>query len=191
VADFEILQRPILDTANEGLVSAADTLCSRTGTMTSIEAATRAGPPSEAAQTPTIWQAVQRGLFGRCPHCGKGRIFRAYLKVTDTCLACGEELHHQRADDFPAYVVIVIVGHILVPLVLLVETHLAPPYWVHMALWPASVVVLTLALLQPVKGAIVALQWAMGVHGFDQAKKDRVALEPRVSGDFSRRRPSE
>ena len=60
-----------------------------------------------------------------------------------------------------------------------------------MALWLASVVVLTLALLQPVKGAIVALQWAMGMHGFDQAKKDRVALEPRVSGDFSRRRPSE
>jgi uncharacterized protein (DUF983 family) len=132
--------------------------------------------PSQTAQTSTMLQAVQRGLFGRCPCCGNGRMFRAYLKVADACPACGEELHHQRADDFPAYVVIVIVGHILVPLVLLVETHLAPPYWVHMALWPSSVVVLTLALLQPVKGAIVALQWAMGMHGFDQAKKDRVTL---------------
>ena len=103
-------------------------------------------------------------------------MFRAFLKVADHCPACGEELHHHRADDFPAYVVIVIVGHILVPLVLLVETHLAPPFWVGMTLWPAAVVALTLALIQPVKGAIVGLQWAMGMHGFDQAKKDRDAL---------------
>ena len=122
------------------------------------------------------FEAMKRGLFGRCPNCGQGRMFRALLKVADNCPACGEALHHHQADDFPAYVVIVIVGHILVPLVLLVETHLAPPFWVGMTLWPAAVVVLTLALIQPVKGAIVGLQWAMGMHGFDQAKKDRDAL---------------
>jgi uncharacterized protein (DUF983 family) len=120
-------------------------------------------------------EAMKCGFFGRCPRCGKGRMFRAFLKVADNCPACGEELHHHRADDFPAYVVIVIVGHILVPLVLLVETHIAPPFWVGMTLWPALVVALTLALIQPVKGAIVALQWVMGMHGFDQAKKDRSA----------------
>jgi uncharacterized protein (DUF983 family) len=118
-------------------------------------------------------QAMQRGFFGRCPHCGKGRMFRAFLKVADNCPACGEELHHHRADDFPAYIVIVIVGHILVPLVLMVETHIAPPYWVGMTLWPACVVALSLALIQPVKGAIVGMQWALGMHGFEQAKKDR------------------
>ena len=48
-------------------------------------------------------------------------MFRAFLKVADRCDACGEELHHQRADDFPAYLVIVIVGHLVVPLVLHVE----------------------------------------------------------------------
>lgn len=143
----------------------------------------------EVSELPTTWQAVQRGLFGRCPHCGKGRMFRAYLKVADTCPACGEELHHHRADDFPAYVVIVIVGHIVVPLVLMVETHLAPPYWVHMALWPTSVVVLSLALLQPVKGAIVGLQWALGMHGFDQVKRDRMALIAGASAAVSRIRP--
>ncbi len=116
-------------------------------------------------------------------------MFRAYLKVADTCPACGEELHHHRADDFPAYVVIVIVGHIVVPLVLMVETHLAPPYWVHMALWPTSVVVLSLALLQPVKGAIVGLQWALGMHGFDQVKRDRMALIAGASAAVSRIRP--
>ena len=102
-------------------------------------------------------------------------MFRAFLKVADHCPACGEELHHHQADDFPAYVVIVIVGHILVPLVLLVETHLAPPFWVGMTLWPSAVVVLALALIQPVKGAIVGWQWAMGMHGFDQAKQFRDA----------------
>ncbi len=130
---------------------------------------------NDARSAPTNIEAMKRGLFGRCPHCGKGRMFRAFLKVADDCPACGEELHHHRADDFPAYVVIVIVGHILVPLVLLVETHIAPPFWVGMTLWPAAVVVLTLALLQPVKGAIVGLQWAFGMHGFEQAKKDRAA----------------
>jgi uncharacterized protein (DUF983 family) len=129
-----------------------------------------------ARGTASNFEAMKRGLIGHCPNCGQGRMFRAFLKVADNCPACAEELHHHRADDFPAYVVIVIVGHILVPLVLLVETHLAPPYWVGMTLWPAAVVALTLVLIQPVKGAIVGLQWAMGMHGFDQAKKDRDAL---------------
>ena len=129
--------------------------------------------PSDAV---TTFEAMKRGFLGRCPHCGQGRMFRAFLKVADHCPACSEALHHHRADDFPAYVVIVIVGHILVPIVLLVETELAPPLWVGMTLWPACVVALSLALIQPVKGAIVAMQWALGMHGFEQAKKDRDEL---------------
>jgi uncharacterized protein (DUF983 family) len=118
---------------------------------------------------------ARRGLFGRCPACGDGRMFRAFLKVADNCPLCAEELHHHRADDFPAYVVIVVVGHIVIPLVLLAETQFAPSYWVHMALWPAFTLGLGLALLQPVKGAIVALQWALGMHGFEEAKIRREA----------------
>ena len=58
------------------------------------------------------WLSVKRGFAGKCPHCGEGRIFRAYLKVSDACEACGEELHHQRADDAPPYMTIFVVGHI-------------------------------------------------------------------------------
>jgi uncharacterized protein (DUF983 family) len=76
-------------------------------------------------------EAALRGFRGRCPGCGKGKMFRKFLKVNDACPGCGEELHHHRADDFPAYLVIVIVGHILVPIVLAVETEFAPAYWVH------------------------------------------------------------
>ena len=134
-----------------------------------------AGTPAPVAPAAvTTLKAARRGFLGQCPHCGQGRMFRAFLKVADTCPVCGEELHHQRADDFPAYVVIVIVGHILVPLVLLVETHFAPPYWLHMALWPAAIAALALSLLQPVKGAIVGLQWSAGMHGFEEAKDRRV-----------------
>ncbi len=135
-------------------------------------------PPSAELTTA---RAMQRGLLGRCPHCGRGRMFSAFLKVADQCPACGEALHHHRADDFPAYVVIFIVGHIMVPLVLSVETHFAPAYWVHMALWPALTVVLTLLLLQPVKGAIVALQWAVGMHGFEDSKRERAMAVSRLT----------
>ena len=119
-------------------------------------------------------QVLWRGFRGRCPACGEGKMFRAFLKVADECPACGEELHHHRADDFPAYVVIFIVGHLVVPLVLASETHFSPPYLFHVLVWPTLVLVLSLALLQPVKGAIVALQWSIGMHGFDEGKKQRV-----------------
>jgi uncharacterized protein (DUF983 family) len=132
-----------------------------------------------SAEVTTV-EALKRGLRGLCPACGNGRIFRAFLKVDDHCPACGEELHHHRADDFPAYIVILIVGHIVVPLILAVETHFAAPYWLHMVLWPAMVVVLVLLLLQPVKGAIVALQWAMGMHGFEQSKQQRLLAKAAV-----------
>jgi uncharacterized protein (DUF983 family) len=113
--------------------------------------------------------ALRRGLRCRCPNCGEGRLFRAYLKVVDRCAVCGEDYSHHRADDAPAYFVILIVGHIVVPLVLIVEEGFAPPYWVHLALWPPLILGLSLGLLQPVKGAIVAWQWANFMHGFDRA----------------------
>jgi uncharacterized protein (DUF983 family) len=102
-------------------------------------------------------------------------MFAKFLKVSDRCEACGEELHHHQADDFPAYLVIVLVGHIVVPLVLFVETRFAPPYWLHAAIWVPLTLALAVGLLQPVKGAIVALQWRMGMHGFEQARKARAA----------------
>jgi uncharacterized protein (DUF983 family) len=114
-----------------------------------------------------IWRSLKRGFACRCPHCGQGRLFGKFLKVVDRCVACGEELHHHRADDAPPYFVIVIVGHIVVPLVLAVELAYAPPYWVHAALWWPLIVGLSLALLQPIKGAVVGWQWAHYMHGFD------------------------
>jgi uncharacterized protein (DUF983 family) len=122
-----------------------------------------------------VVRAMVHGARSRCPHCGAGKMFRKFLKVADRCPACGEELHHHRADDFPAYCVIVMVGHLIVPMVLFVETHFAPPYLVHLALWLPSVLGLCIGLIQPTKGAIVGLQWALGMHGFEPAKRQRDA----------------
>jgi uncharacterized protein (DUF983 family) len=114
-----------------------------------------------------------RGLRGRCPACGEGKLFRAFVKVADRCDACGEDLHHHRADDFPAYLTIFLVGHLVVPIAMYVEIAYQPSYWLHAALWAPLVIGLSVGLLQPIKGMIVALQWHMGMHGFAEAKQTR------------------
>ncbi len=120
-----------------------------------------------AADQRSVAQAMARGAQLRCPSCRKGRLFRSYLKVRDACATCGEELHHQRADDAPAYFTVFIVGHIVVSLILSVEMTLRPPLWLHFALWIPLTVMLSLLLLPPIKGALIGLQWALRMHGFD------------------------
>jgi len=123
--------------------------------------------------------ALRRGFLGRCPNCGQGRLFRAFLKVADCCPACGEELYHHRADDAPAYFNIVIVGHIVVPLALAVEIAFAPSYWIHLALWLPLTLGLSFGLMQPIKGPIVGWQWANRMHGFDMdSPSDDLKLRP-------------
>ena len=121
-----------------------------------------------------IFGSMLRGAMLKCPACGIGAMFRRYLKVSDTCPHCGEELHHHRADDAPAYFTIVIVGHIVVSLVLAVEMAYRPALWVHMALWLPLSVILTVLFLPCVKGALVGLQWALRMHGFDPDHKEEI-----------------
>jgi uncharacterized protein (DUF983 family) len=114
-----------------------------------------------------------RGLRGQCPSCGKGRMFRAFLKVADRCDHCGEELYHHRADDLPAYLVVALVGHLIVATALFVEADYSLALWIEMAIFVPLTLGLSLLLLQPTKGAVVALQWSMGMHGFSQAHEAR------------------
>jgi len=121
-----------------------------------------------------VFASMLRGALLKCPACGVGAMFRRYLKVADACPCCGEELHHHRADDAPAYFTIVIVGHVVVSLVLAVEMAYRPPIWLHMTLWLPLTLILTLVLLPSVKGALVALQWALRMHGFDPDAKEEM-----------------
>lgn len=128
--------------------------------------------PALDIEEPRSWKrAMWRGFTCSCPACGKGPMFEKYLKVVDSCPACGEELHHQRADDAPPYFTMFIVGHVVIPLVLVVERVWAPPLPVHFMLWTAITLALTFALMPAVKGAIVGLQWALRMHGFDYAAR--------------------
>lgn len=116
--------------------------------------------------------ALLRGWRRRCPNCGAGPMMRGYLTVRDACPVCGEELHHHRADDGPAYLTILIVGHLLAPLLLFVYTKFRPEPLVMAVGFTIGTVAVSLYLLPRLKGALVALQWANRMHGFSGAPHD-------------------
>ncbi len=110
--------------------------------------------------------ALLRGWRRRCPNCGSGPLLRGYLKVRESCPVCGEDLHHQRADDGPAYVTILVVGHIIGPTLLWAFMRWRPDPLVLAAIFSVIAVAMSLWLLPRVKGAFVALQWSRRMHGF-------------------------
>jgi uncharacterized protein (DUF983 family) len=112
---------------------------------------------------------MMRGWRRRCPSCGGGALFGGFLKVVPACANCGEDLSHQRADDGPAYLTILIVGHLMAPLLILVWTELRPDPLTLALSFSAGTVALSLWLLPRLKGVIVGLQWAHRLHGFGGA----------------------
>ncbi|WP_295808570.1 DUF983 domain-containing protein [uncultured Nitratireductor sp.] len=123
--------------------------------------------------------AMKRGFMGRCPNCGQGKLFRAYLKTADHCSECGEHFHHHRADDLPAYLVIFIVGHVVVGAFMGMEALTDWPGWLHLSIWVPITLIMSLALIGPIKGAIVGLQWAYYMHGFG-GEEDTMESHPEL-----------
>lgn len=124
-----------------------------------------------------LWTAMKRGALGRCPHCGEGNLFRAFVKTVDKCDHCSEELHHHRADDLPAYLVVAIVGHIVLGAFMGVEATSTLSTWQHVAIWVPLTILMAIVLLQPVKGAVIGLQWAFYMHGFG-GEEDLIESHP-------------
>ncbi len=114
----------------------------------------------------SVWTAMLRGAMGRCPHCGEGKLFASFLRTKPACDHCGEEFHHHRADDLPAYLVIFVVGHIVVGAFMGVEAMVELSTFAHLAIWVPLTLVMSLLLIGPIKGAVVGLQWALYMHGF-------------------------
>jgi uncharacterized protein (DUF983 family) len=125
-----------------------------------------------------LYRSLLRGLICRCPACGEGRLFPRFLKVTPWCESCGEALYHARTDDAPPYFVMLITGHILVPVALVLEETIAPPVVVTTSILVTLACVLCLGLLQPVKGVLVGLQWALWMHGFDPNEEEDPTRAP-------------
>lgn len=115
---------------------------------------------SHCTTKPDLRTALLRGLRGKCPSCGEGRLFGRFLKPVSACSACGENWTVQPADDFPAYLVILLLGHLLVPIVVEVNLSYDLSMIVQMLLWPAIALMGSLAMIQPAKGFVIALIWA-------------------------------
>ncbi len=126
-----------------------------------------------------LWQAMKWGALGRCPNCHKGNLFKSFVKTSENCDHCHEAFHHHRADDLPAYLVILVVGHIVVGLFMGIEATSALSLWQHLAIWIPLTIVMALALLRPIKGAVVGLQWALYMHGFG-GHDDVIETHPEV-----------
>ncbi|WP_298910783.1 DUF983 domain-containing protein [uncultured Aliiroseovarius sp.] len=110
--------------------------------------------------------ALRKGWAKRCPNCGTGKLFQGYLKVHHDCTVCGEELHHQRADDGPAYLTIIVVGHIMAPLLHVFYVHVVSDPLILATIFTVGTVAASLYLLPRFKGFMIAFQWAKRMHGF-------------------------
>ena len=112
---------------------------------------------------PPLTVALARGLMNRCPACGQTHLFCGFLTVTPECSACGAPLGEVRADDAPPYFTIFIVLHVTIMLMLAVERTYAPSNLVAAAIFVPFALVLTVALMRPVKGATVGLMLKLGM----------------------------
>lgn len=96
------------------------------------------------------------GARGRCPACGQGALFEGFLRVARNCAVCGHDLSASDSGDGPAVFVILVVGFVAVFGALITEILYQPPVWVPLAIWIPLAAGLSLALLRPMKGLMIA-----------------------------------
>ncbi|KPD12805.1 DUF983 domain-containing protein [Phaeobacter sp. 11ANDIMAR09] len=136
-----------------------------TATPSADQAQDLVAQPDQEEMRP--WKpAVLRGLRLRCPNCGEGKILQGYLKVRHSCDCCGQELYHNRADDGPAYLTILIVGHLLGFALHITYLQFRPDPLTLALIMSAVTISSSLFLLPRMKGLVVAYQWAKRMHGF-------------------------
>jgi uncharacterized protein (DUF983 family) len=120
--------------------------------------------------------ALLRGLRGRCPACGRTRLFRGFLRVVPACANCNAPLGRVRADDAPPYFTIVLVGHLVIPLTFIADRTWQPPLWAETTVGAAAMLGLALVLMRPVKGATVGLMLWLGLIEAEAATPDTDAV---------------
>ena len=114
---------------------------------------------------PALGTALSRAFSGKCPNCGQGALFATYLKQVKSCADCGEAFGHIRSDDAAPWLTILVVGHILVPIVLMVESRTTWPLWASFSLWLPITLGLTLAILPKAKALFLGMIWATKAPG--------------------------
>ena len=108
---------------------------------------------------PSLWTSISRGIAGRCPRCGKGKLFNGFLALAPRCENCGLDYSFVDSGDGPAFFVMFFSGFLVVFAALIVEVLFQPPFWVHALLWIPLILITTLAPLRSVKGVLIALQY--------------------------------
>lgn len=103
--------------------------------------------------------AFSAGLRCRCPRCGKGPMFDGYLTTRERCEVCGLEIAAHDSGDGPAVFIIFILGALVVPMALMLESAISPPLWVHGIIWGIVILGGSIGLLRPFKGVLIALQY--------------------------------
>lgn len=111
--------------------------------------------------------AMRRGFRGQCPKCGEGKLYLSYLKVTPACEACGHDLAAYPADDGPAYLTILLVGHLLIAPLLLFPFIWESSPWIVVPATLVPLAVATLVALPFIKGAFIGLLYSTGVKRGD------------------------
>lgn len=134
--------------------------------------ANHGNPKMESAELPSsAWKAMLRGARGRCPRCNEAKLFHRFLKPFPFCSACEQDWTHQQADDFPAYIAILLTGHIMAPIIIALVQDTKLSLIALAAIIVTAMLVLMIGFLQPAKGAIIALQWWFGMHGFTTERR--------------------
>lgn len=135
-------------------------------------------PSDNAIQQPikrpavrSVKSAMFRGFLCKCPSCGKGSIYNGLLSIRAVCEVCAEDLSHQKADDFPAYLNVLIVGHIVVGFAMAMMRYKFFDIWTITFLTAFVCIVTSIVMMRPLKGLVVGSQWALGMHGFEDGKK--------------------
>lgn len=116
------------------------------------------------------WAAAWRGVRNHCARCNEARFFPRFLKPIAHCPVCGQDWTHQRADDFPAYVSILLTGHLMAPIIIALIKDFDLSEAALVAIIVPLAMALMIGLLQPAKGVIIALQWWLGMHGFKRER---------------------
>ncbi len=113
-----------------------------------------------SAEPRVLKRAIRFGALGRCRNCGRGRLFRAYLKQVEHCADCNEALGHIRADDGPPWLTVIIVGHVVVAIAMAVEAYATWPQWWSMAFFSGLALAMVLIILPRAKGVFIGAIWA-------------------------------
>ncbi len=139
--------------------------------MPMIQNLTRKRPKMPAPANSNVHPFVA-GVLGKCPRCGSGKLYSGFLTLAPKCESCELDFKFIDAGDGPAVFVILLVGFIVMAAALYTEVKYRPPMWLHMTLWLPLVIALSLGLLRPMKGLLVALQFS------NKAQQGRLQSEP-------------